>query len=303
MLPLVYHEDYVTPLPNDHRFPMPKFKLLHDLLRREGVIVPEQLHRPQIVNGAMLQKAHRPQYIDAFCTGSLGERELRKIGLPWSTQLVTRTCTAVGGSYLTARLALEHGLACNLAGGTHHAFPDFGAGFCIFNDLAVASQALLDEGRVQQILIIDLDVHQGDGTAFIFAGEPRVFTFSMHSEKNFPFTKQRSDLDIALPCGIDDDAYLAILQRTLPDLISEVKPDFIFYDAGVDPHREDRLGKLALTTEGLMRREHAVLEACRRAAVPTATVIGGGYTADRRMLAFLHSLVIRAALEQFSLLD
>jgi acetoin utilization deacetylase AcuC-like enzyme len=201
----------------------------------------------------------------------------------------------VGGTTLTAKLALKYGIACNTAGGTHHAFPDFGSGFCIFNDLAIAARVLQKWGLVKQVLIVDLDVHQGDGTAFIFQNDPKVFTFSMHCEINFPSRKQTSDLDVPLPEGLDNDGYLQILANYLPDLLSQVKPDLVLYDAGVDTHVGDRLGKLALTDEGLYRRERQVLSTCRAGGYPVACVIGGGYAEDMEGLVYRHSLLHRAA--------
>jgi acetoin utilization deacetylase AcuC-like enzyme len=202
---------------------------------------------------------------------------------------------AVGGTILTAKLALSHGLACNTAGGTHHAFPSYGSGFCIFNDLAIAARVLQHLGLARQILIVDLDVHQGDGTAVIFQEDSSVFTFSMHCEVNFPGTKQQSDLDVPLPIGMEDDAYLQTLAKYLPDLLSQIKPDLVLYDAGVDPHAGDRLGKLALTDTGIFRREMQVLSTCVALGYPVACVIGGGYADDLDSLVYRHSLLHRAA--------
>jgi acetoin utilization deacetylase AcuC-like enzyme len=215
--------------------------------------------------------------VAAYCQGSLDAKAQRRIGLPWSPNLVRRTCTAVGGTILTAKLALNQGIACNTAGGTHHAFPDRGAGFCIFNDLAIATRILLHQGLVQRVLIVDLDVHQGDGTAWIFQDDPRVFTFSMHCAVNFPRQKQTSDLDVPLPEGMEDDAYLRQLQAHLPDLLSQIRPDLVLYDAGADTHRGDRLGKLAMTNTGLYARDRYVLTTCVNGGYPVACVIGGGY--------------------------
>ena len=213
--------------------------------------------------------------------------------------LVNRTCTAVAGTVLTAKLALDYGLACNTAGGTHHAFPAFGSGFCIFNDLAIASRVLQKNGLVRKVLIVDLDVHQGDGTAVIFQDDSSVFTFSMHCEVNFPGTKQKGDLDVPLRVGMEDDEYLQTLDKFLPDLLSSVKPDLVLYDAGVDPHQGDKLGKLALTDTGLFRREMQVLMACLAGGYPVACVIGGGYSDDAKGLVYRHSLLHRAASQAY----
>ncbi len=299
MLPIVYHPDYVTPLPPGHRFPMAKFGKVYEWLVRDGIADLHQFHFPERAPDAWLHLAHASHYVDAYCQGTLDARAMRRIGLPWSAALVNRTCTALGGTVLTAQLALQVGLACNTAGGTHHAFYDFGSGFCIFNDLAVASRLLVQQGKAQRILIIDLDVHQGDGTAAILHADEKIFTFSMHCADNFPFRKQQSDLDIELPVGTEDDLYLRTLAGILPDLLSQVRPDFIFYDAGVDPHIEDALGKLALTDAGLYQRDHYVLDTCLRYGKPVATVIGGGYQRDIDRLARRHCGVHRAASDLF----
>ena len=207
--------------------------------------------------------------------------------------------TTIGSRILSAKLALSKGLACNTAGGTHHAFPSYGSGFCIFNDFAIATRVIQKLNLAEKILIVDLDVHQGDGTAFIFQGDDSVFTFSMHCEVNFPGRKQQSDLDVPLPEGMEDDAYLQTLALYLPDLLAEVKPDLVLYDAGVDPHIGDKLGKLALTDTGIYRREMQVLSTCVNAGYPVACVIGGGYADDMKSLVWRHSLLHRAASEVF----
>lgn len=298
-LPLVYHPHYVAPLPPGHRFPMAKFRHLYEMLLADGIADPEQFHRPAFPPREWLEHVHLPTYVNAYCNGTLDPKAQRRIGLPWSPALVQRTCIAVGGTILTAQLALKHGLACNTAGGTHHAFPDYGSGFCIFNDLAIAARVIQHLELAQRILIVDLDVHQGDGTAFIFQDDPTVFTFSMHCETNFPGIKQRSDLDVALPEGMEDDAYLQTLAAYLPDLLSQVQPELVLYDAGVDPHLGDRLGKLALTDTGLYRREMQVLTTCVTRGYPVACVIGGGYADNLSTLVYRHSLLHRAASEVY----
>jgi len=292
--PLVYHPAYSVPLPDGHRFPMQKFRLLKERLEQLELALPGQIHQPLPVPRRWLELVHGRRYHEAFARGRLSRQELRRIGLPVSWPLVRRSWTAVGGTVLTARLALRHGLACHLAGGTHHAFPVHGSGFCIFNDLAVAARVLLAEGRVRQVLVVDLDVHQGDGTAAIFAAEPRVFTFSMHGASNFPLHKQVSDRDLALEDGVGDDAYLRALQHALPDLLDRVRPDLVLYNAGVDPHRDDRLGRLDLSDDGLHRRDWMVIDAALRRRIPVATVIGGGYD-HLDALVERHTLVVRAA--------
>ena len=298
-LPIIYHKDYVAPLPPHHRFPMAKFEMLYQMLIADGVADKSQFHAPELPPQAWIELVHDHCYVQAYCNGTLDAKAIRRIGLPWSLALANRTRIAVAGTILTAKLALECGLACNTAGGTHHAFPSFGSGFCIFNDLAIASRVLQQLGLVRQVLIIDLDVHQGDGTAVIFQNDSSVFTFSMHCEVNFPGTKQQSDLDVHLSEGIEDDEYLQTLAKYLPDLLSDVKPDLVLYDAGVDPHQADKLGKLALTDTGLFRREMQVLSTCCSAGYPVACVIGGGYSDDMNGLVYRHSLLHRAASQTY----
>jgi acetoin utilization deacetylase AcuC-like enzyme len=295
--PFIYHPAYSAPLPSSHRFPMAKFRLLHQLLLERELARAEQFVQPLPAPRRWLELVHEPRYHQAFAHGTLTHQEQRRIGLPATTALVQRTWLAVGGTVLTARLALEHGLACHLAGGTHHAYPDRGSGFCIFNDCAVAAQVLLDEGRVQQLMVIDLDVHQGDATAAIFASEPRVFTVSVHCQSNFPLRKQNSDIDLPLDDGLQDDDYLIAIGDLIPNLLDQVQPDLVLYNAGVDPHRGDRLGKLCLSSIGLLNRDRLVLDACLRRSIPVATVIGGGYD-DLEPLVQRHALVFRAAKEQ-----
>ena len=298
-LPFVYHPNYVAPIANTNRFPMEKFRLLHEMLLADGVASPEQFFAPELPDLEAIALVHDREYVEAYWTGNLDPKAQRRIGLPWSPELAYRTRIAVGETILTARLALQQGLACNTAGGTHHAFPSYGSGFCIFNDLAIAAQVLRRENLVKKILIVDLDVHQGDGTALIFRDDPDVFTFSMHCQINFPSIKQISDRDVPLSEGMEDDQYLRTLANYLPDLLIEFKPDLVLYDAGVDPHIGDRLGKLALTDAGLYRRDMQVLSTCVSQGFPVACVIGGGYCEDMRSLVYRHSLLHRAASEVY----
>jgi acetoin utilization deacetylase AcuC-like enzyme len=298
-LPLVYHPDYVAPLPSGHRFPMGKFGKVYETLIRDGIASHDQFHCPERPPQAWLALAHAPAYVTAYLTGTLDARAMRRIGFPWSAALANRTCIALAGTILAAELALTHGLACNTAGGTHHAFYDFGSGFCIFNDLAVAPRVLQQKGLVGRVLIVDLDVHQGDGTAAILQGDASIFTFSMHCADNFPFHKTQSDLDVSLPVGMTDEPYLATLGEHLPGLLETVRPDLVLYDGGVDPHCEDALGKLALSDDGLYRRDRFVLTACLARRIPVAGVIGGGYQADIDRLAQRHCILHRAASEVF----
>ena len=295
-VPVVHHPAYVTPLPAAHRFPMPKFARLLACLRETGLLRPSQEFVPEPAPRGWLELAHAGSYVSAILEGRLDPAAERRLGLPLSPALALRARCAVAGTVLTARLALEHGLACNTAGGSHHAFAGFGSGFCVFNDVAVAAALLLAEGSVGRVLVVDLDVHQGDGTAAIFAGEPRVVTFSVHCRANFPARKQQSDLDLALDAGTGDADYLATVDGLLPALLDRVRPDLVFYNAGVDPHVDDRLGRLALSDAGLAERERLVLAACRARGVPVACVVGGGYAEDLDRLARRHALLHEAIL-------
>ena len=273
---------------------MQKYGRLAEVLQEEGLVGPEGFHIPEPVSFEQLAAVHDPVYVRQVLDAAVPPNVERVIGMPVSRSMSNRVQAAVGGTLLAARLALRHGLACNTAGGSHHAGPKGGAGFCVFNDVGVVARALIDAGAIRQALVVDLDVHQGDGTAFIFDGDPRVFTFSMHGEKNYPVRRGPSDLDIDLPDGTKDDAYLAELHATLPILLQRVAPDLIFYIAGVDPHESDRLGRLALTDEGLLSRDAYVLETCLPIA-PVVGVIGGGYDSDIDRLARRHATLHRAA--------
>ena len=295
MLPLVYHPDYSFPFPGKHRFPMEKFARLQGYLRSKGIAHGDNEFRPGRAKPALLSQAHCPQYVSAMVNGTLESKALRRMGLPWSEGLMKRTCIAPMGTLMTAQLALQHGLACHLAGGTHHAHYDFGSGFCIFNDQAFAVQQLLARGAVETVLLFDCDVHQGDGTAAMLAQEPRAFTCSIHCEKNFPVRKMHSDLDVGLPPGMTDGDYLDVVFDTLERLLDQLQPDLVFYDAGVDIYAQDPLGRLAVSEQGIADRDRGVIERCRRRHIPVATVIGGGYDDDRDALARRHAIVIEEA--------
>ncbi|EKF74777.1 deacetylase [Alcanivorax hongdengensis A-11-3] len=295
MLPLVYHPEYSFPFPGAHRFPMEKFGRLHGYLRGQGIATADNTFRPGRARPALLGRVHCPDYVSAVLENRLDDRARRRMGLPWSEALVKRTCIAPMGTLLTAQLALKQGLACHLAGGTHHAYRDFGSGFCLFNDLAFAARLLLDSAAVDRLLIFDCDVHQGDGTAAMLADEPRAFTCSIHCEKNFPVRKQNSDLDVGLPPGMTDGDYLATVFETLDGLLDRVEPQLVLYDAGVDIYAGDPLGRLQISEAGIAERDGGVLQRCRQRGVPVATVIGGGYDDDREALARRHALVVEQA--------
>lgn len=294
-LPLVYHDEYSFSFPAAHRFPMDKFVRLRDHLQAKGVLHQANLHEPQRCDEQTLTLAHDPGYVHRFANAELTREEQRRMGLPWSEALWQRTTRAVGGSLLTADLALRHGLACHLAGGTHHAHFDFASGYCIFNDLAIISRALLAAGRVQRVLIFDCDVHQGDGTANILQHDPDAITVSLHCESNFPARKARSDWDIALPRGTGDAEYLRTVDETLSYLLPLYQPDLVLYDAGVDVHRDDALGHLQLSDQGLAQRDRMVLDHCIGRDIPVCAVIGGGYSADRDALAQRHGILHHTA--------
>ena len=281
---------------------MAKFKLLHQLLLDRGLIEKTQIHVPLSIARRDLEEIHPRRYHETFSRDQLTRPEQRRIGLPATSALVQRTWLAVGGTLLTARLALRHGLANHLAGGTHHAHPDFGSGFCIFNDCAVTARVLLQRGEVDRVLIVDLDVHQGDGSAACFQADERVTTFSVHAASNFPLRKVNSDFDIPLPDGTEDDDYLAAIGDQLPNVLDALNPQLVLFNAGVDPHRDDRLGRLNLSDDGLLMRDRLVLDACLRRTIPVATVIGGGYD-SLKPLVRRHAIVFRAAAEQARLFN
>lgn len=278
MFHLVHHPDYAAVAPSGSHFPFGKHGMVMIALRESGAAFVE--HRPDPMPRHWLEAVHQPGYVaEVLGLNVPRDKELR-IGFPVTAAVARRSQLAPGGTWLAAQLALEHGYAANSAGGSHHALADSGAGYCVFNDLAVTAHRLLAEGDARRILIVDLDVHQGDGTALLLAGREDVFTFSMHGEKNFPARKAVSGLDVALPDGVGDAVYLAELERHLPGLIDRVRPDLILYQAGVDPHVDDRLGRLALSDDGLQARDRFVMQTAVAAGIPLASVLGGGYDQD-----------------------
>ncbi len=294
-LQIVHHPDYDAGFAVNHRFPMSKYPRLMVALRERGLAVAEALSMPEPAPAAWLKLAHAADYVDQVIACKVPERIEREIGFPVGPRVSLRAQLATAGTVLAARLALRHGIACNAAGGSHHARRAQGAGFCTFNDVAVASLVLLGEGLVENILVVDLDVHQGDGTADILQDEPRAFTFSMHGERNYPVRKIASDLDVALPDGSGDQAYLERLGAILPELSGQRRWDLVFYNAGVDVHVEDRLGRLALTDDGICAREAMVIGHFRARGVPVCGVIGGGYSTDVPTLAARHAILFEVA--------
>ena len=290
-----YHDHFVFPLPDGHRFPMSKYALLRQRLLAERVIRPGDLLIPDPATDAQLLTVHNPDYLHRVTGGKLTYKESRRIGFPWSPPLVERSRRSVGGTIAACRAALEDGLAANLAGGTHHAYPDHGEGYCIFNDSAVAARVMQLEGRAGRIVILDCDVHQGNGTAVIFQDDPSVFTFSIHGAKNFPFHKESSDLDIPLEDGTGDEEYLFALESGVKKALSSARAGLAIYISGADPYRGDRLGRLALTKAGLAERDRLVFDLCWQAGLPQATVMAGGYAHDVNETVDIHFQTISTA--------
>ena len=283
---LVHHPDYATPLPPGHSFPMDKYSLFIAGMQNGGAVF--ETHAPGLAPRAWLTAVHDAGYVEAVLSGTLDAAAQRRIGFPVTTRIARRSRLVCGGTWAAARLALQRGFAANAAGGSHHALPGAGAGYCVFNDLGVAGARLLAEEAVRRLMVVDLDVHQGDGTATIFTGRANAITFSMHAARNFPVRKARSTRDIELPDGMGDEAYLAILERELPALLDAHAPDLVLYQAGVDPHADDRLGRLALSDAGLQARDAYVVRTCRTRGVSVAATLGGGYGADRAAVAARH---------------
>ena len=299
MLSIAWAPLYAHPLPAGHRFPMLKYELLPEQLLREGVVPASAFFHPEPPPAADILRAHDASYYHRLLHGQLTRAEERATGFPWSLQLVEREVTILGGTLECARRALRHGVALNVAGGTHHAFRDRGEGFCLLNDQAAAAHYLLNypELGVRRVLIVDLDVHQGNGTAAIFQHEPRVFTFSMHGARNYPHRKEQSDLDLALPDGTDDATYLRLLRETLPRLLDQHQPDFVFYLSGVDVLATDKLGHLSLSPQGCRLRDEYVLRLCHQHRLPVVVCMGGGYSPRLADILDAHANTFRAAAE------
>jgi acetoin utilization deacetylase AcuC-like enzyme len=292
-VPIVFHPAYEAALPEGHRFPMRKYGRLAEVLQELG-LTPDGFVRPEPAPADLIALAHDRAYVDLVLSCSVPPEIERRIGLPVDEAVARRACASAGGTLLAARLALQTGLAGSTAGGSHHGQRSTGAGFCVFNDVAIAAKALKREGMIGTALVIDLDVHQGDGTADCLCDEPHLFTLSIHAEKNYPVRKIPSDLDIGLEDGLEDAAYLEVLRGHIPHLLDALSPDLVFYNAGVDPHRDDKLGRLALTDQGLRARDDFVIRETRQRGIPLVAVIGGGYSADVDALARRHAIVFEA---------
>jgi acetoin utilization deacetylase AcuC-like enzyme len=290
-----YHPGYQVALPIAHPFPMSKYPLLKDQLLAEGVLSAGDILEPEPIDEESLELVHTREYLEKLASAGLSAMEQRRLGLPWSEALWRRSCLASGGTLLAARTALANGLAGNLAGGTHHAFADHGEGFCVINDVAIAAAKLRAEGVIGRAAVIDLDVHQGNGTAAIFETVEEVFTFSMHGERNYPLAKMRSNLDVPLRDGVGDGEYLDALERHLPMVLERSAPELVFYLAGVDVAAGDRYGKLALSEDGICRRERMVIEGVRSRGIALVIVLAGGYAPTRVRTAELHAHAFREA--------
>ncbi len=294
-----YSDRYVIKLPEKHRFPIIKYAMIRQRLEAEGVLSRHSIIEPKLADRDEILTVHSAEYYDRLVAGELTEREIRRLGLPWSEELVGRSRASVAGTVEAARAAIEDGVSANLGGGTHHAFRDHGEGFCVLNDIAVAICVLRAANLLRRAAVIDCDVHQGNGTAALFANDAEVFTLSFHGEKNYPLVKQQSTLDVALADRTGDDEYLALLEGHLAVILDRFRPDAVFYQAGVDPFYDDRLGRLALTLAGLRQRDLLVMEGCRRRSIPFVITLGGGYARDVADTVEGHCNTIRAAREVF----
>lgn len=295
MLKIAYHPIYKHPLPERHRFPMIKYELLPQQLLHEGTCTEANFFEPEIPNDKYIVAVHDPEYFYDLLNMMISAKMSRKIGFPLSEDLVERERIIADGTIKGCEFALKYGIAMNIAGGTHHAYSDHGEAFCMLNDQAIGAKYLLSKGLATKILIVDLDVHQGNGTAEIFQNNNSVFTFSMHGEGNYPFKKEQSNLDIPLPKGTDDKTYLSVLKENLPKLIDAVQPDFIFYLSGVDVLESDKLGTLSLTLNGCKKRDEYVLDTCLKLKIPVQCSMGGGYSEDIKIIVEAHANTFRLA--------
>tara|TARA_R100000935_G_C2835919_1_gene168092 strand:+ start:1867 stop:2769 length:903 start_codon:yes stop_codon:yes gene_type:complete len=293
VLKIAYHPIYKYTLPEGHRFPMAKYELLPKFLLKHGICTETNFFEPKKVSAEVIKQVHTEAYYNRLINLEIDKKEIRKMGFPLRSELVERGHYIIDGTITGCEFALQHGVAMNIAGGTHHAYANHGEAFCLLNDQAVAAQYLLDRNLAKQILIVDLDVHQGNGTAKIFEAEPHVFTFSLHGAKNYPFKKEKSDLDIGLEDGTEDDEYLSVLKNTLPMLLKKVQPDFIFYLSGVDIIQGDKLGRLACTIEGCQERDRFVLQTCKEAGIPVQISMGGGYSPNIDNIITAHANTFR----------
>ncbi len=294
---IFYTDQFVLPLPPKHRFPMSKYALLRQRVTETALVPPENLRIPPAATDAQLHTAHTVDYVQRVSTGQLSKAEIRQLGFPWTPEMVERSRRSSGATLCACQSALQAGVSVNLAGGTHHAFADAGQGFCVFNDSAVAARCIQQAGLVQRVLIVDCDVHQGNGTARILQNDPSIFTFSIHGAKNFPFRKEQSDLDVELPDGTGDEAYLAALEQGLAEAFRRAEAELVIFIAGADPYEADQLGRLSLTKAGLAARDDMVFSACHRLGLPIAVSMAGGYSADVTDIVDIHWQTVKLASE------
>ena len=299
MLKIAFHQNYIHPLEENHRFPMIKYELIPEQLIRENTCSSDNFFEPGMISDKIVLKTHEKEYFQRFKNLKLSKKEIREIGFPLSKELVEREMIIAQGTIECVHYSINHGISMNIAGGTHHAFYDRGEAFCMLNDQALAAKYLIDEKLAEKIMIIDLDVHQGNGTASIFESNDKVYTFSMHGAKNYPFKKQKSDLDIPLDDNTDDELYLNILMKTLPVLINKVKPNFIFYLSGVDIMKSDKLGRLSLSIDGCRERDKIVFLNCKKYNIPVQCSMGGGYSANIDQIVDAHFNTFKIAKEIF----
>ncbi len=296
-----YTDHFVLPLPTDHRFPMPKYSRLRERVVAEGIVQPENLLVPEAATDEQILRAHDAVYLEKVKTGRLTTKEIRRIGFPWTPEMVERSRRSSGATIAACRTALVEGLAVNLAGGTHHAFRDHGEGYCVFNDSVIAARAMQAEGRARRLVVLDCDVHQGNGTAAILKSDSTIFTFSIHGEKNFPYHKEQSDLDIELLDGTSDRIYLDMLEEGVQRALALSHADLAIYLAGADPYEGDRLGRLKLTKDGLHQRDRMVLELCKSRGLSVAITMAGGYARNVEDIADIHLTTVKVAVEMMAL--
>jgi acetoin utilization deacetylase AcuC-like enzyme len=294
-LKVFYSDHFVLPLPEGHRFPMVKYSMLRKKVVASGLCGSDEMRVPRPVSDEEILRAHERSYLRRVVAGTLSPKEMRRIGFPWSERMVERSRRASGGTLGACLTALEDGFAANLAGGTHHAFADRGEGYCVFNDSAIAARAMRAMGLVERVVVVDTDVHQGNGTAAILRGDPSIFTFSIHGANNFPFHKEASDLDVALPDGADDAEFLQALEAGLEEALERSRADLAIYVAGADPYEGDRLGRLSVSREGLAERDRLVLESCRSRGIPAAITMAGGYARKVKDTVEIHFRSIERA--------
>lgn len=299
MLQIAFSPIYEYPLPKGHRFPMDKYSLIPQQLIYEGTVQEKQFFHPDPISEEIILLTHSAKYWEDLKNQTLSEKEIRAIGFPMTPLLVERGRHIAAGTLQCVEYAIKHGISMNAAGGTHHAFKEKGEGFCVFNDIAIAANYLIHSNKFNNILIVDLDVHQGNGSASIFNGQGQVFTFSMHGAKNYPFRKEASHLDIGLPDGTEDDAYLKILFNILPRVIDQHRPELIFYQAGVDILTTDRLGRLSVSREGCRKRDKYVMEICKKNKIPLVVTMGGGYSPQLSHIIEAHANTFRTATEVY----